>query len=223
MTEENNKVEETTEETQETTVEETEEVENEEESTEGDEDIHKQELVRLKKDNDDKDKKIADLSYKVRENKREEVKEETQDTSNFVTKEDLAKHEQRIFQTQIDSEINNVSDSDSEKELIKYHLENSVRPSGNIKDDVESAKLLANKRKIFQENIMAKREVISNQSKGSGSNSGQKKDIKNEPKLSDADMKMIKMANMKFNSETGRYEGKFTFFDPKSGKSGKLG
>lgn len=222
-TENNNNVEETTvEETQEeNNVAEEAVVETEETTAEGN-DEHAKELARLKQESESKDKKIADLSYKVREQKREEKKEETQDTSNFVTKEDLVAHERRILSVQVDTEISKVADSESEAQLIKYHLENSVNSSGNITEDVENAKLLANKRKIFQENKMAKKEAISNQNKGTGSNSSQKKQTKQEPKLSDTDKKAITMGNLKFNPDTGRYEGKFTYYDPKTGKGGNL-
>jgi hypothetical protein len=222
MTEENNtNVDETTvEETQETNnVEEETVVETEETTTDNDE--YAEELARLKKENENKDKKIANLSYKVREQKREE-KEETQDTSNFVTKEDLAEHERKILGVQIDTEISKVSGSESETQLIKYHLENSVKSSGNITEDVENAKLFANKQKIFQENAMVKKEAIANQNKTNGFNSSQRKKTKTEPTLGDRDKKTISMGNLKFNPQTGRYEGKKTYYDPKTGVGGSL-
>jgi hypothetical protein len=55
----------------------------------------------------------------------------------------------------IDDEISRISKSDSEKKLIKFHLENSVKLNGsskeNIRDAVNTAKLKANEKKILSQ------------------------------------------------------------------------
>lgn len=57
----------------------------------------------------------------------------------------------------IEDEIDNVSTSPDEAELIRFHLNNSVRLNGTgrkeIRNAVEAAKLLANKKKIMSTNI----------------------------------------------------------------------
>lgn len=46
--------------------------------------------------------------------------------------------------------IRSVSKSDSEAALIQYHLENTIRLSGNMEEDVKRAYLMANHGKILQ-------------------------------------------------------------------------
>lgn len=44
----------------------------------------------------------------------------------------------------LDTAISSVAKSETEKTLIKYHLEHSIKSSGNITEDIKRAKILAN-------------------------------------------------------------------------------
>ena len=63
---------------------------------------------------------------------------------NKKVEEKLSGMERRLTQGQIDSLVAAASTNPDEVELIKYHLENTIRPSGDLKSDVDRAKMLAN-------------------------------------------------------------------------------
>lgn len=198
--------------------------ENEDEST--DDDIYAEELDNLvtKADKADKlENKIAGDAYKYRKNKGGDSEAEAEEEPKYVTREEMIASEQRILKAQTDTIIDSMSSSQTESKLIRWHLENSINPTGNVRNDVENAKVLANKRKMLQQNELSKKAVQSANSKGKGSGAGQKKSVKSETKLSDQDQKIIKVANMTWNASTGRYEGKKTFYAPNATEGQRTG
>ncbi len=60
-----------------------------------------------------------------------------------------------LSKSTIESTLESLASSESEKELIKFHYENSIVKSGidpqSVRNDLENAKLLANKKAIFKE------------------------------------------------------------------------
>jgi hypothetical protein len=48
--------------------------------------------------------------------------------------------------------LESLSDNKDEQELIKYHYEHTINPSGNIRKDLQDAKLIANRSKLLKEN-----------------------------------------------------------------------
>lgn len=60
-----------------------------------------------------------------------------------------------------------------ERELILFHYDHSIIPTGNVVEDVDSAWALANKKRLQSDIEEARRSVASEASKGSGSGSGQ--------------------------------------------------
>lgn len=231
----NNEVEETTidenqeenDNVEENEVDEVEESTEEAEEESADDDIYAEELDNLvsKADKADKlEKKISGDAYKYRRNKKEGSEADgDEDSPKYVTREEMLASEQRILKAQTDTIIESMSSSPSESKLIRWHLENSINPTGNVRNDVENAKVLANKRKMLQENILAKKSAQSANSKGKGTGVGQKKTVKTETAISPQDQKMIKMANMTWNAKTGRYEGNKTFYNPNAPEGQKTG
>lgn len=69
-------------------------------------------------------------------------------------KEELAKVLPAIHATvaadSIDTVLDQISSNADEKKLIKYHFENSVGTNGTIRERLENAKLIANKKKILK-------------------------------------------------------------------------
>lgn len=228
-------VEETTDEVEETSEQNDNVEENEEESAEAeetedestDDDDYEKELDNLvnKAEKGDKlEKKIAGDAYKYRKNKNEGSESEDEEgESKYVTRAEMLASEQRILRSQIDNTISSVSSSPSEAKLIKWYMDNYQLPGNTVAERVENAKVLANKRKILQENTLAKKSAQSASSKGKGTGAGQKKSVKTEAKLSDQDKKIIKVANMTWNSKSGRYEGKKTFYAPNAPEGQKTG
>lgn len=64
--------------------------------------------------------------------------------------EKLGKFQSGFVSQQAQGLIRSVSKSDSEAALIQYHLENTIRPTGNMEEDVKRAYLIANHGKILQ-------------------------------------------------------------------------
>lgn len=74
----------------------------------------------------------------------------------------------------VESTLSEISSSDAEKELIKFHYDNSIIKSGldpaSVKNDLENAKLLANKKTFFKQ---TKEMEIALQNKANMSSAGQ--------------------------------------------------
>jgi len=92
----------------------------------------------------------------------------------------------------LDNEVERVSTSDSEAELIRYHLENSIKSSGNIREDIRMAKLLANEKQILRNNKELGMALKSSHTTSSADYSGQKKAISKEVKLNQAERDLLK-------------------------------
>jgi|15BtaG_2_1085339.scaffolds.fasta_scaffold01521_6 hypothetical protein len=50
---------------------------------------------------------------------------------------------QKVDQDKLDSQISKVTDDPHKAELVKYHLENSVRRTGSLQEDIKKAEILA--------------------------------------------------------------------------------
>ena len=103
----------------------------------------------------------------------------------------------------IDSSLESLTDNPKERELIKFHYENSLNHSGYsrqaIKADLENAKLLANRAKLVAENRELKEALkakgsISNTARGSNQD---KLTPEDEPTFSPEEMNLLKMAAAK--------------------------
>lgn len=69
--------------------------------------------------------------------------------------ERLSQFTSNFAKSTVESTLTDLSSSDAEKELIRFHYENSVIKSGldpaSVRNDLENAKLLANKKTFFKE------------------------------------------------------------------------
>ena len=86
--------------------------------------------------------------------------------------------------------------NDKERELVKYHYENSIKPTGftvlAIQKDVARARLIANEGKITKENSEMKIALKAKHSVGTGTGSNQdKQSFETEPNYSEADKKLM--------------------------------
>lgn len=90
-----------------------------------------------------------------------------------------------------------------ERELVKYHYENSIKPTGfttlAIQKDVARARLIANEAKLTKENSELKIALKAKHSTGNagmGSNQD-KQSFEEEPNYSEADKKLMKRHGLK--------------------------
>lgn len=85
----------------------------------------------------------------------------------------------QLRSSRVDEMLDDVASSEDEKELIKFHLEHTINPSGNLRRDIQDAQLIANRKKLYTENSELKlalkaKGAIRNSSVGSGVNTSNK-------------------------------------------------
>ena len=143
----------------------------------------------------------------LRDSKEEEPSEE--DTP--LTKKDLdtleANLTRKTFQNQVRSEASRIATNEDEAELIIFHYENSVVPTGDIVKDVTRARLIANEARIERNTEELTAALESKNSRSFGGSSGGRKlaDPTKEPPL-DADTKqLVDMNKMKWDPKMGHW------------------
>lgn len=123
------------------------------------------------------------------------------DDGSDVIKEDLDKFKSDIIQDIVDSEIESASSNKDEQELIRFHYNNSIVKTGysrqKVREDIATAKLLANKKKYLS---LAGELTAAEISQATTTNSGSGSAIppKQEPtqaKLSQKDQEMLDRLN----------------------------
>jgi len=107
--------------------------------------------------------------------------EAIQQIAKETTDETLGKKIDTLMETftgaQVDQIVNTMTENASERELIKMHYKNSIKSTGDIKEDLRSARLLANKSFIYNEGLKegqekAREDVIASFSTPKNSTSG---------------------------------------------------
>jgi hypothetical protein len=172
---------------------------------------YKAELERVKALLEVKDNRLIKAEHKIVELKKEseESIEENSDDSDPYGVQDIVKREveritsslrQDMIGDVIEEELNNLSNSNDEKELIKYHYNNTIKPSGvnrnSIKEDLKSAYLLANQKRFLKENEELRAALKSESTKSKGGTGSNQKPLKAEEttniKFSAADLAFCK-------------------------------
>lgn len=155
---------------------------------------YKAELERTKKQLGQAEHTIL----KLKSEKDKEIEEED-DTVEKETVEEVAKKEARKYfvnlsKQQAENTARSLSTNDDEFNLIMFHYENSLIPTGNIEEDIKTAKLLANRKRIDKDIEQLKRANFSKETRGiDGGEGGQKQPIDGEePQLSDQDKKILR-------------------------------
>lgn len=98
--------------------------------------------------------------------------------------------------------VSAVASSEAEAKLIEHHLDNSIKPTGNIVEDVKRAKILANEKKIVNTVTELQQTLVSKHTAGGPSFSGQKPIVKKKIKATPED---IRIANQMFGGDVARY------------------
>lgn len=172
---------------------------------------YKAELERIKALVEVKDNRLNKAEHKIVELKKELGESDEDDTSDDdpYGVQDIVKREveritsslkQDMVGDVIDEELNRLSDSQDERELIKYHYNNTIKSTGvsrkSIQEDLRSAYLLANQKKFLKENEELKAAIKSQATKSKGGNDSNQKPLKAEEskgiKLSAADIAFCK-------------------------------
>jgi hypothetical protein len=145
---------------------------------------------------------------KEQEEEEGETEENTQaqadleDVIEELDKRAIKREQERIGQqavAYIDDELSNLTDNKKEQELIKFYYENRINKSGSdkasVKEDLEMARLLANRKRLEKDNSALKEILINKQTTNSSPEfSGERLQTK-KSNLSDADKAFISKIN----------------------------
>lgn len=137
-----------------------------------------------------------------------------------LTKDDVERMlDERMMQQQLQQsmrlaqdEASSLAGSPEEAEAILYHYENSIRPTGDVRADIEVAHAIANRTRINGIIRERQRSKLSETTKAQPQGSGQKKPQKKEQQpLSDADRRFLEKNNLVLGknvriNEQGQYE-----------------
>ena len=128
-----------------------------ESQTDSNQDVdYKAELERLQAENAEKDKRIDRAERAVVRLKKEsgDTEIELEETINKLVDEKVATIRTEVQSNNLKREIENQSSNPDEAELIRYHLDNSVKSTGDVVQDVLNAKAIANRarsQKVYEE------------------------------------------------------------------------
>ena len=92
----------------------------------------------------------------------------------------LQESEKRILKTQTASLADSMASSIEERDLILLHYENNIVPSGNIREDLENARALANRKRVKGELSELKKSVSSQQNRETPSEAGAPRESKKQ-------------------------------------------
>ena len=161
----------------------------------------KEENIDYKAELEKTKKQLGQAEHTILKLKSEKDKEteEEDDPAEKETVEDVAKKEARKYfvnlsKQQAENFAHSLSTNDDEFNLIMFHYENSLVPTGNIEEDIKTAKLLANRKRIDKDMEQLRRANLSKETRGAdGGDGGQKQPIDGEePQLSDKDKKILR-------------------------------
>ena len=163
-------------------------------------DEYEAELARITGERDNYKEGMLIAKEKNKELKKpEETKEEIETRIESKIEAKFASLKEDSVSDSIEDALEAVSSSESEKKLILHHykrLEKSGYSKTNILDDIEDAKLLANKKSIIKENSELRESLKARQSIGNaGLGANVKKNYEPEVKLSGAEQGILDRMN----------------------------
>jgi len=119
---------------------------------------------------------------------REEVEE--------ILEKKVRESERRILAGQVQTIAARMAKTDSERELILFHYEHSIIPSGNIEEDLDKARALANRKRTANEETEKKRISDSKDTTTPDSGAGAPKAVKPKQKYSQDVLQGAKIAGV---------------------------
>jgi len=156
---------------------------------------YKEELEMARKELEKKDKRINQAEHVIEKLKKEgsEVNQENvQEMVERLVEEKIQSFSNQVRGDAIDNLISSYASNEDEAALIKHHLENSIKPSGDDVVDIINAKALANKARFTQQTAEIRRAQSASEAEKATS-SGQKESQKTKRRLSQQDRKIMQM------------------------------
>ena len=161
------------------------EEESDESSSQEDDSIdYKVELEKETKARERAEHKIVQLKTQKKEAEEEVSEEVSEESPSDVQKqidEGVEKARVDMVEDEVESALQDITSNEDERELIRFHYENTIKKSGysrlKIKQDLDNARLIANKKSILSANVELSKALQSKNSMGSagmGNNQAEK-------------------------------------------------
>lgn len=172
-------------------------------------------------------KRIIDLKKENKELKREpsnpevpvfdeeEITQRIDETVAERVKRELEGFKVASSKSAAEVAVGQLTSNKDEQDLILHHYEHSVRLTGDLREDLDNAQALANKRRIQAQNDELKRAMSSKEGVSKPQGAGQKPPPPNKaPELPVETVKFLKQQGAKINKD-GKWEFKNgTIYDP---------
>ncbi len=152
----------------------------------------KKENKELKKDPDKEKPRLdeEDINQRIEESIAERIKQEMEGFKVASTR------------SQAEIVVGQLTSNKDEQDLILHHYENSIRITGNLKNDLENAQALANKRKLTAQNAELKRAMSSKENISKPAGAGAKPNPPAKaPELNADTVKFLQSRGAKVNKD----------------------
>lgn len=141
-----------------------------------------------------KDKRINQAEHVIEKLKSEGTDVNADSIKDMV--QQMVQEEVQVFQNKVredavDSLVTQYAANPDEAKLIKFHLENSIKPSGDDIDDIINAKALANKARFKQQSSEVKRAQAESEA-DKASSAGEKQAGEAPQKFSAEELKIMR-------------------------------
>ena len=172
----------------------------------------------------EKEKKLREKAESSAQYHREEAEKLRKEKGDFVTKNDLKELESNLtrktFRSQVEAEVKRIARTPKEAELILYHYDHSLTPTGDVATDVRRALLLANEKRLGAENEELRAALQSKENRSPGVSGGRRmEDEAKEPQLDPDTRNLIRLNKMTWDSKSKKFKNeRGATYDPKTGE-----
>jgi len=153
---------------------------------------YKAEFEKLQKQKEQAEYTIMQLKKKKKEEKQDDTEDKQPDIIETIN-EKMSEIEARLMAEKREAAITASAKSEDEAKVINWYLDNRIKPSGNLSEDIALAKTLAN-RNLVEKNFKALEETAREKGSfgGAGGSGSQPGKDKPDVALSDADRRLMK-------------------------------
>lgn len=171
----------------------------------------------------DEEKKRREKAESSAQYHREEAEKLRKERENFATKDELKNVEANLLRktsrAQVEEEVRRIARNPKEAELILYHYDHSLVPTGSIATDVSRAHILANEKRLKAENEELEEALKSKEKRTPGVRGGTRmEDEAKEPELDPDTKSLVKMNKMTWDAKLKKFKNeRGVTYDPKTG------
>ncbi len=135
-----------------------------------------------------------------------ESPEQLQELVDKIVEEKVGTVRSTFAKAEVDTRISKLTKTPKEKQLVEYHFNNTIKPTGDIDEDVENAYIIANKHRIKQTFEALGGKQKANEEKGDGIGSGQKRPKSGkEPQVSAQEKAFAQSNGLVWSEDENKY------------------